>query len=190
MSDDNIGNPPDSNAYILRLVEGIDGVRVDGDRVLGPAAAAARLCVTERSEHGVTVSTYRHMMKDKKNPAPGPLPERNTTTGKQEFDLGAVLTYHRARSDEPVSWWDDINYRTPYRHTMLSAVAAGEVTVQIGDSLNVEIVRNGEVLTGRAAARGFSDLHRSKMIEVPPTGGRVTVSDAGRKLLESYEAAS
>jgi hypothetical protein len=186
-----LGDNPDltdQQREIWEMVKDIPGVRVDEDgRLLGPVAAAGRICVTEESPQGVKISTYRKMISGKLQ-APGPLPLRNQLTGKQEFDLVAVQDWHNGRGMLG-AWWDDITHRTAYRMRVLTAAAAGQLAVAIDpESLKVAITHSGEPFEGRANARAFSDLNRGGMLAVPTTAGPVGLTDKGRELLAQWRA--
>lgn len=186
-----VTNPDDQlRAEVEAMVAGIAGVRTHEDgRLLGPVAAAARLCDTERSPGGVSASTYRHMMVDLDPPAPGPIPVRNPTTGKQEWDLIEVRTWHINRP-EPSSWFTNTSHRTEARMKVLVAAGANQLETRIdGSALTVELYLDGQRLEGRGNVRAFTDMHRGGAIVVPQSGGgTVALSESGQKLLAQWRA--
>lgn len=157
----------------------VDGVR------RGNAADAGAICTTSHSPSGVPASTYRRMITQLG--APGPLKGRNPDTGEVEYDLDAVAAFNASRGG-PGAWHRDITHRTPMRHDVLAAVAAGRISVIIDDQMKVAIFRDGKPFEGRANTRVFTDLRRGEMIEVPQVGGEVKPTKAGAELLEKWAA--
>lgn len=160
-------------------------IRTDENGVRrGNAADAGAVCVTDKSPEGVGASTYRRMVSQLG--APGPLPGFNPDTGEKEYDLGKVEEFNRSRQG-PGSWHRDITHRTPMRHQVLSEIASGRFTVKI-ENMQVRVLRDGEPFAGRANTRQFTDLQRAEMITVPPVGGKVEPTEAGRELLAKWDA--
>lgn len=158
-------------------------IRVDENGVRrGNAADAGALCKTEKKPNGVGASTYRRMVSQLN--APGPLPGYNPDTGEKEYDMAQVEEFNANRQG-PGAWHRDITHRTPMRHQVLSEIAAGRLSVQI-ENMQVKLYRDGEPFTGRANTRQFSDLQRAGMITVPPVGGKVEPTQAGRELLDRW----
>ena len=177
----------------------------DGREVsAGSIGDAARLCVTARSEHGVSVSAYRLYMRTQGAPGPISVPDpvrpgRSMTVrdgaGRELYDLNAVRDWHLTRPGSGRARPGRVPARTELRAALLSEARAGRLVVE---PPTVGRPRGGRVAKGdlEAAVLGpvssqvlrtqVTALMKAGLLELPDEAGRVVLSGAGATVLDGW----
>ena len=163
------------------------------DRLLGTAAEAGALCVTDLSPRGVSAETYRSYVRSQGAPPPferwddmlGRRVVARDERGARLFDLDAVKAWNRARPGKSTRYGRPLGW-SPIRHLLLVGARDGRLTAVPGDRLGRVQPHLDGVRQHLRDAQRVGELLRAGLLDLDTDEGRYRITDAGRAWLAEH----